>query len=266
MRTWFGGFAMLVAAAAVAQAEVVTQVVEYQHGDAVLEGYLAYDNAKAGPRPGVLVVHEWTGVGAYVKQRVEQLAGLGYVAFAADIYGKGVRPVKPEDCANEMGRYKNDRALLRARAKAALDRLAADEHVDKAKLAVIGYCFGGLTALEVARSGADIRAAVSFHGALDAPRRDEGANIKAKVLVCHGADDRFIPDADIAAFQKEMRDGKVDWQMISFGGTVHSFTNPDAGADPSRGVAYHADSDRRSWAAMLGLFEDVFGPVAGANK
>ncbi len=233
-------------------------MVEYAHGDAALEGYLAYDDEKAGPLPGVLVVHEWNGLGSYVQKRVEQLAALGYVAFAADIYGKGVRPVKPEDCAREMGRYKNDRALLRARARVALDWLAAHERTDKARLAVIGYCFGGLTALEVARAGAEIRAAVSFHGALDAPTRDEGKNIKARVLVLHGADDPFIPEQDIAAFQQEMRDGKVDWQMVTYGGAQHSFTNPEADAKGVKGLGYHADADRRSWAAMLALFDEVF--------
>lgn len=262
MKSWLGGMVILLAVASVAQAEVVTQVVEYRHGEVVLEGVLGYDAAGTGKRPGVLVIHDWTGVGAYVKKRVEQLAALGYVAFAADIYGKGVRPVSPEDCAREMGRYKNDRALLRARAAAALERLAADERVDRSRLAAIGYCFGGMAALELARSGAEVRAVVSFHGALDAARGDEGARIKAKVLVCHGADDRFIKDADIAAFQQEMRDGKVDWQMISYGGAVHSFTNPAAGNDPTKGVAYHADADRRSWAAMLGWFEEVFGTTA----
>lgn len=250
---------VLLALAAGVEAKVVTQVVEYKQGDTVLEGYLGYDDEKAGPRPGVLVIHEWNGLGAYVKTRVEQLAGLGYVAFAADLYGKGVRPVKPEDCAKEMNRYKNDRALLRVRAKAALDWLSAHERVDKAKLAVIGYCFGGLSALEVARSGADIKAAVSFHGALDAPRRDEGKNIKCKVLACHGADDKFIQDADIAAFQQEMRDGGVDWQMLYLGRAVHGFTNPSLGTDNSNGLAYNAEADRRSWAAMLELFDEVFG-------
>lgn len=259
MKSFFGILVML-ACAAGAEAKVVTQVVEYKQGDAVLEGYLAFDDAKAGPLPGVLVIHEWNGVGDYVKGRVEQLAGLGYVAFAADLYGKGVRPVKPEDCAKEMTRYKNDRALLRARAKAALDWLAAHERVDKTRLAVIGYCFGGLAALEVARSGADIKAAVSFHGALDAPRRDEGKNIKCKVLACHGAEDKFIPDTDIAAFQQEMKDGGVDWQMIYYGGAVHGFTNPARGADKSTGLAYNADADRRSWAAMRELFDEVFAP------
>lgn len=249
---------MLLAAAAGAEGKVVTQTVEYADGDTVLEGYLAYDDATADPRPGVLVIHEWTGVGEYVKGRAEQLAGLGYVALAADIYGKGVRPSKPEDCGREAGKFKADRALLRARARAGLARLAAEPRVDKTRLAAIGYCFGGTSVLELARSGADFRVAVSFHGGLDAPRRDEAKNIRARILVCHGADDRFIPDADIAAFQKEMREGQVDWQMISYGGAVHSFTNPAAGDDPSRGVAYHAAADRRSWAAMLALFEEVF--------
>jgi len=159
------------------------------------------------------------------------------VAFGADIYGKGVRPATTEEAAKQAGIYRADRALMRARARAALDRLKAEEHVDPARVAAIGYCFGGGTVLELARSGAEVAGVVSFHGNLDTPNAADAKQIRGKVLVCHGADDPYVPAEQIAAFQKEMREAGVDWQMVSYGGAVHSFTNPDAGSDPSRGVA-----------------------------
>src|SRR6185369_13540894 len=242
---------LMVLIAQTAQAGLVTKTVEYRQGGTVLEGYLAYDDAVTGKRPGVLVIHEWNGLGSYVKKRAEMLAGLGYVAFAADIYGKGVRPATPELAGKEAAKYRGqDRSLLRARAAAGLDTLAHLPQVDPGRLAVIGYCFGGTAALELARSGADLRGTVSFHGGLDTPVPADALKIRGKVLVLHGADDPYVPPDKVAAFQQEMRLAKVDWHMVYYGGAVHSFTNPESGNDPSKGVAYNAPADRRSWAEM----------------
>lgn len=235
-----------------------TQVIEYRQGDAVLEGYLAYDPSQTGKRPGVLVVHEWKGLDEYAKSRTEQLARLGYVAFAADIYGKGIRPQTPEEARTQATLYRSNRALLRERVNAALAELRKQPQTDGERLGAIGYCFGGTTVLELARSGADIEGVVSFHGGLDSPNSQDGKQIKSKVLVLHGADDPLVSQEDIKAFEQEMRAGNVDWQMVNYGGTVHSFTNPKAGNDPSKGSAYNPDSDRRSFEAMKVFFEEIF--------
>lgn len=249
---------VLAALAGAAEAKMVTRTVEYRQGDTILEGFLAYDDAIAGKRPGVLVVHEWTGLGEYVRKRAVQLARLGYVAFGADIYGKGVRPKAPAEAGREAGRYRADRQLLRARARVGLEELRRQPQVDPARVAAIGYCFGGTTVLELARSGAELKGVVSFHGGLDTPDPADGKNIRAKVLVLHGADDPHVPWQQVAAFQDEMRNGNVDWQMVSYGGAVHSFSNPESGNDPSKGAAYNGKADRRSWEAMKAFFSEIF--------
>jgi len=241
-----------------AQAKIVTQTVEYQQGDTTLEGYLAFDDSITGKRPGVLVVHQWMGLTDYEKHRAEQLAQLGYVAFCADIYGKGVRPKDTGEAGPLAGKYKGDRALLRARVNAALDVLEKNQLVDSKRVAAIGYCFGGTTVIELARSGADIAGVVSFHGGLDSPTPADGKNIKSKVLVCHGADDPFVKPSDLAAFEDEMRQANVDWTLIKFGGAVHSFTQPMAGNDNSKGAAYNEKADKRSWEAMKAFFAEIF--------
>jgi dienelactone hydrolase len=239
-------------------AKLVTGPVEYKQGDATLEGYLVYDDAITGARPGVLVVHQWLGLTGYEKQRAEQLASLGYVAFCADIYGKGIRPQNTTDAGIEATKYKSDRTLLRARVNAALDVLKKNKLVDTKRVAAIGYCFGGTTVLELARSGADIAGVVSFHGGLDSPTPADGKNIKCKVLACHGADDPFEKPEDLAAFEKELRDAKVDWRLIKYGGAVHSFTQPMAGNDNSKGAAYNEKADKRSWQDMKDFFAEIF--------
>ena len=249
--------AFVLAAAHTGRAEVKTEVVEYRHGDVVLEGYLAYDTAVKGKRPGILVVHEWMGHNPYVRKRAEQLAQMGYVAFALDMYGKGVRVKDATEAAALAGKYKGDRRLMRARAAAGLDVLRNRPGADPGRLAAIGYCFGGTTVLELARGGADLVAVVSFHGGLDTPTPEDAKNIKGKVLALHGGDDPFVPPKQVEAFQEEMRKGRVDWQFISYGGAVHSFTNPEAGNDNSQGAAYNEKADRRSWVAMKDLFAET---------
>ncbi len=242
-----------------AAAKLITQTVEYKQDDAVLEGYLAYDDSFQGKRPGVLVVHEWYGLGNHAKTKAEELAKLGYVALAADIYGKGIRPKTNEEAAKIAGEYRSgDRKLLRTRALAGLNELKKQAFVDPNRTAAIGFCFGGSTVLELARSGADVLGVVSFHGGLSTPNPQDAKNIKAKVLVLHGADDPFESKEEVQAFQEEMRQAKVDWQFFSYGGAVHSFTNPEAGNDNSKGAAYNATADRRSWQAMQDFFKEIF--------
>lgn len=247
----------------VPHASLKTQVVEYRDGDQLLEGYLAYDAAKAGRRPAVLIVHDWMGVGPYVRERAEELARLGYVAFVADIYGKGVRPTSAAQAGAEAGKYKQDRALFRSRLRAGYQAMLEQRQTDPARTAAIGYCFGGTGVLELARSGADLMGVVSFHGGLDSPAPADGKNIRAKVLILHGAEDPFVPAKDIDAFLAEMRAAKVDWQMISYGGAAHAFTNPAAGNDASAGAAYNPSADRRSWGAMRQFLDELFGGRAG---
>jgi len=249
---------LILALASMSQAAIKTQTIEYKEGDTVLEGFVAYDDAVTGKRPGVLVVHQWKGLTDYEKKRAEMLAGLGYVAFAVDIYGKGVRPTDTQSAGAEAGKYKNDRALLRKRVNAGLTELKKQPQVDTSKIAAIGYCFGGTTVIELARSGADVVGVVSFHGALDSPHPEDGKNIKCKVLALHGADDPFVPAADVAAFEEEMRQAKVDWELLKYGGAVHSFTDWNA-KDPSMpGARYNEKADRRSWQDMQQFFAEVF--------
>jgi dienelactone hydrolase len=243
----------------VAGAAIETQTVEYQEGETRLVGYLAYPKEAKGPLPGVLVVHEWMGLNDYAKRRVEQLAELGYVAFAADIYGEGRIAAGIEEAGKLAGTYKGDRPLFRARVAAGLETLKAQALVDPARVAAIGYCFGGTAVLELARGGAEVAGVVSFHGGLDSPTPEDAKNIRAKVLVLHGADDPLVPPTEVLAFEEEMRQGGVDWQLISYGGAVHGFTNPANGDDPrGRGVAYDAVADARSWAAMRQFFAELF--------
>lgn len=240
-------------------AEIKTQRIQYRDGETVLEGFVAFDTAKSETkRPGILVVHQWTGQTEYEQRRCRELAELGYVAFALDIYGKGVRPASSNEAGKQAGRYKNDRELYRRRLNAGLDQLRSLPQCDSDRVAAIGYCFGGTGVLELVRSGADIRGVVSFHGGLDSPNPEDGNNISAKVLICHGEQDPFVPAPDIAAMKKEFNDADVDWQMILYSDAVHSFTQPMAGDDPSKGAAYNAAADRRSWTAMKSFFDELF--------
>ncbi len=258
MKSIVGGIVMVMLMASGAQCEVRTERVEYRHGDVLLKGYLAYDDSFTGKRSGVLVVHEWWGLNDYAKRRAEQLAGLGYVAFAIDIYGDGKTTSNAKAAGEWAAVFRNDRSLARARAKAGLEALKNRPQVDPARIAAIGYCFGGTIALEMARGGADLRGVVSFHGGLSTPNPADARNIKGKVLVLHGADDPMEPPAEIAAFQDEMRKAGVDWQMVYYGGAVHAFTNPESGKAGIKGVAYNEAADRRSWRAMRDFFDEIF--------
>ncbi|MDD5491428.1 MAG: dienelactone hydrolase family protein [bacterium] len=244
--------------AAKSQAAIRTKTIEYYDGPTLLEGYLAFDDSFKGKLPGVIIVHEWTGLGDYAQRRAREVAALGYVAFAADIYGKGIRAANAEEASKLAGIYRADRKLTRSRAQAALDYIVTLKNVDSEKIAVMGYCFGGMVALELARSGAHVLGTVVFHGALDTSSPMDAINIKGKVLVLHGADDPNVPVEVRMAFEKEMRDAGVNWQMNVYGGAVHSFTNPASGNDPKKGVAYNEQADKRSWEEMKMFFKEIF--------
>ena len=243
-----------------AQAAIQTEVVDYAHGDTALEGFLAYDDATTGQRPAILVVHEWKGLGVYAKRRAEQLAQLGYLAFAVDMYGKGVRAEDHTEAAQLSGLYRNDRQLMRARITVALDWLRQHRLTDTLKIAAIGYCFGGTTVLELARSGAEIAGVASFHGGLDTPTPEDAVNITGKVLVLQGGADTSTLDG-VEGLIREMQGAGVDYHLITYEGVVHSFTVSEAGDDPSNGMAYDEDADKKSWQALLDFFEEIFGPT-----
>ena len=241
-----------------AQAAVRTETVEYRQGETVLEGHLAYDDATQIQRPGVLVVHEWKGLNDYAKRRAEQLAGLGYVALAVDMYGKGVRAQTHDEAAKLSGAYRNDRPLMRRRILAGLEELKRHPQVDPVRIAAIGYCFGGTAVLELARSGADVAGVVTFHGGLSNPAPEDARNITGKVLVLHGADDKFVSPEEVDAFKNEMDAAGADYTFIAYPGAVHGFTVPSAGNDPSAGMAYNVEADQKSWEAMRDFFSRLF--------
>ena len=249
--------AVFVAAPAVAA--VKTQTVEYTYAETKLKGFLAYDDAVKEKRPGVLVVHEWWGLDDYAKMRAEMLAKLGYVAFCPDMYGDGKATEHPKE-ANEMASsVRKNVKVWQGRAAAGLKVLAEQPQVDATKLAAIGYCFGGATALQLAYTGADLKAVVTFHAALPAPSDAEAKAVKGKVLVNHGADDFFIKPEAITAFKAKLEAAKVPLQFESYPGAVHSFTVKGADKKEIKGMAYNAEADEKSWAAMLKVFGDVFG-------
>lgn len=237
--------------------DIQGRAVEYRDGDVVLEGWLAWDAAQTGKRPGILITHEWRGHNAYARSRAAQLAAEGYVAFALDMYGKGVYAADHTEAAAKAGVFKKDRSHMRTRARAGYDVLAKHEAVDASRLVAIGYCFGGTTSLELARSGAPLAGAVSFHGDLSTPTPAAAAVIKGKILAIHGAEDPYYKDEHVVAFMNEMRAAKVDYQVVFLGGAVHSFTVPDAGSDPSKGSAYDAKADMRSWAMLLDFLSET---------
>jgi len=247
----------LLVLATAARAALVGKPVDYTHDGVALQGYLVFDDAVKGKRPGVLVVHEWWGLNEYAKKRADDLARMGYVAFAADMYGKGVVTTDGKKASELAGPFYGT-PLMRTRARAGYDVLVKNDLVDPARTAAIGFCFGGTTALELAYGGAPLAAAVSFHGSLPAPKPEDYPNIKASILVCHGADDTFVKPEAIAAFEKAMRDARTDWMMTSYGGAVHAFTNPDAGTFGIEGIAYNEKAALRSWSQMKTFFDEIF--------
>lgn len=249
---------LLLSLATGGSAAVRTEHVTYRHGDTVLEGYLAWNDAAEGARPGVLVVHEWWGRNAYVEWRARQIANLGYVALAVDMYGKGIVTEDAARAGELSGQFKKDIALGRARIGKALELLQGDPRVDAGRIAAIGYCFGGTTVLELARSGAPVLGVASFHGGLQAANPEDARNIKGRVLVLAGSDDPFVPAAQVSAFEDEMRKAKVDWQLNVYGGAQHSFTNPEADGFGLPGAAYDRKADHRSWEAMKDFLAELF--------
>jgi dienelactone hydrolase len=249
--------AMLAVPVMTANAAIKTQVIDYKDGNVALQGYLAYDDTKTSA-PGVLVVHEWWGNNDYSHKRAEQLAELGYVAFALDMYGKGVVAKDPQEAGKLAGPFRQDRALMRSRATAGLDVLKAQKNVDAKRIAVIGYCFGGSTAIELARGGADLVGVVSFHGGLDFPNPDDMKNIKGHLLVCTGADDPSVPPEKVTSFEDQLRKANVDYIINVYGGAVHAFSNPAADAHNIPGIKYNEKADKRSWEAMKAFFTEIF--------
>jgi dienelactone hydrolase len=233
-------------------------VHEYQAGDKTSLGYLAVPDGD-GVRPGILVVHEAPGRDDHVKRRAEMLAGLGYIALAADLYGGGVVGKGPDEAFALMGPLRQDPDLLRRRVRAGLDALAAVPGVDHSRLAAIGYCFGGYSVLELARTGAPVACVVSFHGLLETKRPAVAGAIKARVLACTGSADPIVPREQVTAFEKEMIEAGVDWQLITYGGAKHAFTNTAADSIPMPGFGYSATADARSWTAMRNFFDEAFG-------
>lgn len=241
------------------QAALIAKDVDYQLGDKTFRGYIAYESEGPERKGGVLVIHQWGGLGEYEKMRARQLAELGYVAFCADVYGKGIRPTAPQEKGKLAGEFKGDRVKFRMHLASALSQLATHERVDRNRLAAIGYCFGGTGALELARSGANVKGVVSFHGGLDNPDPASAKNIRGKVLVLHGADDPFVPPAQVDAFKKEMNDAKKPFDFIAYVGAVHAFSQADAGNDPKTGAAYNEGADKQSFEAMKKFLGKLIG-------
>jgi dienelactone hydrolase len=243
-------------------AKVVTKPVAYEHAGVKLEGYLSYDDEKVKPgakAAAVLVIPEWWGLTDYPKGRAEQLAKLGYVAFAADMYGAGVVTDDPKKAGELAGQFYG-KPLMAERAQAGLDQLLASGLVDATRVAAIGYCFGGSTVQELAYAGAPLAGVVSFHGGLHAAPAGAAARTKARLLICHGAVDPFISKEEVDKFLKSMDDGKFDYQFVSYAGAVHAFTNPKADAIAKAAgipIAYHPAADKRSWGHMKQFLKEV---------
>jgi dienelactone hydrolase len=252
----------IIAAAAllpcVTRADVQTKRVEYEHAGHKLEGTLAWDDSISGKRPGVLVVHEWWGLDDYARTRAEQLAQLGYVAFAADMYGKGKLTEHPQEAMQWSGQIRENIDNWRARALAGLKVLESHELVDTKRLAAIGYCFGGATVTQLAYAGVPLAGVVSFHGSLPAATPEQAKHVKAQILVCHGALDTFVSEAQAQKFRDSLKDAAAPWQMIYYAGAKHSFTNPGADAHGVPGLAYNKLADERSWADMRAFFDEIF--------
>jgi dienelactone hydrolase len=240
------------------QAKIVTKTISYQHDGVNLEGYLAYDDSLKGKRPGVLVVHEWWGLNDYVRGRAEQLAGMGYVAFALDMYGKGKVTQHPSQAGEWMRQIRSNVYQWQQRALAGLEVLNNHPKTDVHRIAAIGYCFGGATVQQLAYSGADIRGVVSFHGSLLLPLSEQIQNVKAKILICHGAADPFTKPGELEKYISAMERAALDYHMAIYGGARHGFTNPGADKIGMNALKYSKSADFRSWANMKIFFAEIF--------
>jgi dienelactone hydrolase len=235
-----------------------TQKINYQDGDATLEGFYAYDDKQKEKKPVVLVVHDWSGKNEFACQRAERLAELGYIGFAVDMYGNGKVGKSKEEKQALIKPLIQDRNKLQKRILAAYESAKKLEQADSGRMGAIGFCFGGLCALDLARSGADVKGVVSFHGLLTAPEDTAKKTITSKVLVLHGFDDPMVTPDHVITFGEEMTDAKVDWQLDIYGNVMHGFTNPEAN-DPGFGTVYSKTADLRSWIAMKTFFQETFG-------
>ena len=236
---------------------IKTRIVDYSQDGTTFEGYLALNDASAAPRPVVLVSHAWGGAGDFEHARARDLAELGYAGFSLDLYGKGVRGSNPDENAALMQPFLDDRALLQRRMQLAVEVACGQDGVDISRVAAIGYCFGGLCVLDLARIGADLRGVVSIHGLFHPPGNAGGNSITAKVLALHGWDDPMATPENVVALAAELTSGGADWQIHAYGHALHAFTNPEAN-DPEHGVAYNSTADRRSWQAMVNFLEEIF--------
>ena len=233
------------------------RLVEYEHGGATLEGLFAWDDTEAGARPAVMVVHAWGGRGQFECDKARLLAELGYVGFAADLYGKGVLGVSVEENAGLMQPFLDDRAMLQSRLTTSLETLKSQPEVDNDRVAAIGYCFGGLCVLDLARIGTDINGVASFHGLFGAPGNTAGTKIKARVLALHGHEDPMVPVDAVVALEKELTEAGADWQVHVYGNAWHAFTNPEAN-NPDLGAIYNKNADKRSWETLLNFLDELF--------
>ena len=236
---------------------IQTELIEYTDSGVTLEGYLAWDDAGAEPRPAVMVSHAWAGRSEFECEKARLLAELGYVGFAHDLYGKGVLGGSTEENSKLMQPFLDDRGMLQARLATVLGVLHGQPMVDATRVAAIGYCFGGRCVLDLARSGADIKGVVSLHGLLNPAGNTAGTKITAKVLALHGWDDPMVPPTRVDAFAKEMSEAGADWQLHAYGNTLHAFTNPAAN-DANFGTVYDADADRRSWQSTRNFLAELF--------
>jgi dienelactone hydrolase len=236
---------------------IVSNTVGYLDDDVLLEAFFAFDDSLSGRRPAVLINHTWAGRDDFVAEKANKLAALGYVGFAVDMYGKGVLGSGTEENAKLMQPFMDNRQMLQKRMQAALYAVKLMPWVDDGKIAAIGFCFGGLCSLDLARTGADLKGVVSFHGLLGAPGNTQGNAIKAKILALHGHDDPMVPVEQVLAFEQEMTKADADWQLHTFGHTMHAFTNPVAN-NPDFGTVYQTDADRRSWLAMENFLTEIF--------
>ena len=245
---------LLLCAATAASAALKTRVVDYSAGDTQLQGYMAWDDAAKGKRPGVIVVHEWWGHNAHARRAAERLAKAGYVAFALDMFGKGKLAEHPADAQAFVAEATKD-ANTPDRFNAALAILKADPHVDDSRIGAIGYCFGGAVVLGMARAGADLKAVGTFHGALATQTPAQPGAVKAKLLIQTGTADPMVTAEQVAAFEKEMTDAHADFRIIRYPGAKHSFTNPEAGTHGVEGLEYNAAADKKSWAELIRFFK-----------